>query len=166
MKTSKTALLSIALLFVLTSCSKDEDMFVEEQQSVIDTSQFTIEDKFSVEILDEVNLHRAAIGKSELKNCADSKIKAKEHSIYMASNKEMSHDNFFERSDFLKTKGAKHVSENVAFGYKTAKGVVQAWLKSPGHREALEGDFCQSGIVVVKTDRGVPYITQIFTRNK
>ena len=49
----------------------------------------------------------------------------------MVDNNEVSHANFYKRSDYLKANaGATKVSENVAYGYSSAESVVNAWLKS------------------------------------
>ena len=80
----------------------------------------------------------------------------------MIVNNKVSHDNFFERSDYLKANGASSVSENVAFGYRTAQEVVDGWLNSPSHKEAIEGDFTHSGISAAQTESGVNFFTHIF----
>ena len=161
MKLITKSLFVLSFLFLLTSCSKDEELLIE-QQEVTTSADLIVEDVFAAQILDAVNEYRASIGKASFKLHTASKSKAIEHSKYMASKNEISHDHFYERSDYLKSQGAHRVSENVAFGYSNADEVLKAWLNSPSHREALEGDFTDSGIAVVKTEKGVTYFTQIF----
>ena len=43
---------------------------------------------------------------------------------------------------------AKAVSENVAYGYSSAEAVVNAWIKSEGHRENMLGDHTHFGISI------------------
>ncbi|MFI8377694.1 CAP domain-containing protein [Leeuwenhoekiella sp. NPDC079379] len=162
MRTFTTSLLALTFALFLTSCSQDEELMPTQEATLEIAADLTVEEAFAAEILQEVNTHRTSLGLSALKNNSDSKVKAVEHTKYMATKGTISHDNFFKRSDYLKAKGAGRVSENVAFGYRTAEEVVAAWIKSEGHREALEGNFTHSGISVVKNDKGTAYFTQIF----
>ena len=162
MRTFTTSLLALTFALVLTSCSQDEELMPTEEATLEISADLTVEDAFAAEILAEVNNHRATLGLSALQENNDSDFKAEEHTKYMATKGTISHDNFFKRSDYLKSKGAARVSENVAFGYRTAEEVVAAWVKSESHREALEGNFTHSGISVVKNDKGTAYFTQIF----
>ncbi len=56
------------------------------------------------------------------------------------------------------------MGENVAYGERSAKEVVDDWLQSPGHRRNIEGNFRLTGIGLARDRRGVIYFTQIFTR--
>ena len=56
------------------------------------------------------------------------------------------------------------VRENVAYGYATASGVVNAWLNSEGHREVIEGDFTHFDISAEKDENGRWYYTNIFIK--
>lgn len=40
------------------------------------------------------------------------------------------------------------MAENVAYGFETAQGVVNAWVKSDAHRKAMEGEATHFGISV------------------
>ncbi|MGO4913533.1 CAP domain-containing protein [Leeuwenhoekiella sp. W20_SRS_FM14] len=162
MRTFTTSLLALTFVLFLTSCSQDEELMPAQEATLEIAADLTVEEAFAAEILQEVNEHRTSLGLTALKNNSDSKVKAVEHTKYMATKGIISHDNFFKRSDYLKAKGAGRVSENVAFGYRTAEEVVAAWIKSEGHREALEGNFTHSGISVVKNEKGTAYFTQIF----
>ncbi len=57
-------------------------------------------------------------------------------------------------------------AENVASGQKTPKQVVDAWLKSPGHRKNIEGDYNFCGLAVARDKRGVTYYTHFFMMKK
>ena len=52
--------------------------------------------------------------------------------------------------------------ENVAYGFGTGKAVVNAWIKSPGHREnILRPQFESMGIAAVRRN-GVWWVAQVF----
>ncbi|XVU25005.1 CAP domain-containing protein [Actinoplanes sp. CA-054009] len=53
--------------------------------------------------------------------------------------------------------------ENIAWGYRTAVEVVQAWMASPRHRANMLNCGAHSiGAGVVYAANGVPYYTQVF----
>ena len=53
--------------------------------------------------------------------------------------------------------------ENIAWGYRTAAEVVDAWMASPGHRRNMLDCRARSiGTGVVYGTNGVPYYTQVF----
>jgi len=162
MRTFTTTLMALTFALFLTSCSQDEELMQTEEATLEVSADLTVEETFAKEILAEVNSYRASIGLTELQANNDSKVKATEHTKYMATKGQISHDYFLQRSDYLKAKGAGRVSENVAYGYRTAAEVVSAWLKSESHKEAIEGNFTHSGISVVKDERGIAFFTQIF----
>lgn len=57
--------------------------------------------------------------------------------------------------------GWRSASENVAYGYDY-KAVVDAWLKSPGHRKNILSNATDIGIGVNYDNKGLPYYTQDF----
>ncbi|MBL7254607.1 CAP domain-containing protein [Paractinoplanes lichenicola] len=53
--------------------------------------------------------------------------------------------------------------ENIAWGYRTATEVVEAWMASPRHRANMLNCGAKSiGTGVVYAANGVPYYTQVF----
>jgi uncharacterized protein YkwD len=46
----------------------------------------------------------------------------------------------------------------------SAREVVDGWLKSPGHKRNIEGDFTLTGIGIASDKQGNIYFTQIFSR--
>ena len=53
--------------------------------------------------------------------------------------------------------------ENIAWGYRTAAEVVDAWMASPSHRSNMLNCGARSiGTGVVYAANGVPYYTQVF----
>lgn len=165
-KITLTGFMLILCALFLTSCSKDSigDEVSSYDQVVtkkVEYSYSTIE----VEILDEINIYRSALGLSELKVMANISIESEGHNEYMIVEGTVSHDNFAERASYLMQEvGAKKVAENVGYGYKTSEAVVNAWLKSKGHRENVEGDFTHFGVSVRQDENGKNYFTNIFIK--
>lgn len=50
----------------------------------------------------------------------------------------------------------------MAYGFETAQGVVNAWVKSDAHRKAMEGEATHFGISVKRDTKGKNYFTNIF----
>ena len=155
----------VALLAVLTfsSCSTDS---IDDKAEAIELNLKTLEAKtIEVEILELINNHRLSLGLNPLADMSIVKSVAFSHTDYMVDNDEVSHANFYTRSNYLKSNtGAKKVSENVAYGYSTAQGVVKAWLKSESHKANLEGDFTNFDVSAEKNNDGRWYYTNIFIK--
>ena len=91
---------------------------------------------------------------------------ARGHSKYQAKTHTMTHtggggSTFLTRADAAGYHAA--LSENVAYGYRSAAEVVNAWMKSPGHRRNLLD--CRAKTVAVGVayaSDGTPYYTQDF----
>ncbi|GGG22087.1 hypothetical protein GCM10011344_23550 [Dokdonia pacifica] len=164
MKLITNALFVMGFVCLFVSCSTDE--IDDPSASVNFESEFIVEnnDAMSNEILAIINDHRATLNLPPFSQHTLAKEEALDHTAYMIVNNKVSHDNFFQRSDYLRANGADAVSENVAFGYRTAQAVVDGWLNSPDHKEAIESDFTHSGISVAQTESGVNFFTHIFVK--
>lgn len=129
----KLPILALLAVFTFSSCTTDS---IDDKADTIEMNLVKIEAKtIEVEILELINNHRLSLGLSTLADLNIVKSVAHSHTDYMVDNDEVSHHNFFTRSDYLKSNaGAKKVSENVAFGYSSAESVVKAWIKSPSHK--------------------------------
>ncbi|MBM2617351.1 CAP domain-containing protein [Actinoplanes sp. LDG1-06] len=58
---------------------------------------------------------------------------------------------------------AQPSGENIAWGYRTATEVIEAWMASPRHRANMLNCGAKSiGTGVVYAANGVPYYTQVF----
>jgi len=163
MKLINLSLCAFMALVLLVGCSPE----VEENEIV--TANLFVDDvennhEIVQDVLEVVNDYRSSIGLSPLSEHNTSEALALGHSAYMVGQNRASHDNFFQRSDFLQDNGAQLVAENVAFGFQTAQSALQGWLESPSHKEALEGDFTHTGIAVVSNEFGVKYYTQLFIK--
>ncbi len=166
MKTMKITLLAVVVLMTAASCSKDEEVIVEEANYTIDVNLARETDwEMANEVLSVINEHRRSVGRAPIKRDQQyASAYAVEHTKYMIKKATINHDNFPARSQGMKDRGAKSVAENVAKGYTTAENVVNAWLRSPAHRDIIEGNYTHSGFGVMMDDEGSYYFTQLFYR--
>ena len=57
----------------------------------------------------------------------------------------------------------RRAGENIAWGYRSASEVVDAWMDSPGHRANILNCGAKSiGAGVAWAKDGTPYYTQVF----
>ena len=91
---------------------------------------------------------------------------ARDHSAWMARNAKFSHTGYrgtsfatrIRRADF-----GRPLSENIAYGYSTGAAVVNAWMKSSGHRRNMLNCRARSvGVGAVYNHNGRAYYTQDF----
>lgn len=156
------ALLISALLF---SCTTDEDgLYSENTIELKDISLSYTAMEF--EILSLINDHRVSIGISPLTTVNLVSKEAIGHTDYMINEGLVSHDNFSRRhQNLVNIVAAKKVGENVAYGYSTAQAVVNAWIKSEGHRDNIENEsFTSFGISTKQDADGRNYFTHIFVK--
>ncbi|MCL9683423.1 CAP domain-containing protein [Legionella maioricensis] len=118
-------------------------------------------------ILVHINEYRQKHGLSPLK--MDDKIvkEAKIHSLDMANHRmPFGHKYFNSRIDRLhaQIKNSNAGAENVAYNYKNAQDVVNNWVRSPGHKRNIEGNYNLTGIGIARDKQGKIYFTQIFLR--
>lgn len=163
MKLLKMLSLLTMLAVLGVSCSTDS---IEDKVETLELKLTTPATKtIETEILEHINNHRLSLGLEPLGEMTIVKSVAHSHTDYMLDTGQISHDNFFTRSDYLKQNaGAKKVSENVAYGYSTAKTVVNAWLKSEGHKANIEGDYTNFDVSAEKNEKGRWYFTNIFIK--
>lgn len=119
------------------------------------------------EILVHINKYRLSRGLLPLK--MDNKIvrEAKNHSIDMANHTmPFGHKYFKSRIDRLhaQIKNSNAGAENVAYNYKDAQDVVKNWLRSPGHKRNIVGNYNMTGVGIARDSKGKIYFTQIFLR--
>ncbi len=153
-----------ALLAVLCySCTTDS---IDDNVGTMELSLVTpVTKTIETQILELINNHRLSKGLNTLADMSLVKSVAFSHTDYMVVNNEVSHANFYVRSDYLKANtGATKVTENVAYGYSSAQTVVNAWLKSDSHRANIEGDFTNFDVAAEKNLEGKWYYTNIFIK--
>ncbi len=145
MKYSILLLCSLCVILLFESCTKDVDLHPEEGITVLDA--------FDQEMLELVNETRTtgcdcggkympAVGELRWDNRIEEA--ARKHSEDQEAQNLMSHKGSdgsnvgerLSREDYE----WKSCGENVAFGYKTPKEVLEGWLNSPSHCENLMWD--------------------------
>ncbi|MFI4962761.1 MAG: CAP domain-containing protein [Legionellales bacterium] len=158
--TLKTFLLS--LLFFVTAILS-VPLFVSAQKKTDNSYK-----DMAADILMYVNQHRT---ETQLKPLIMNKVisqAAQNHSRNMGDNKiPFGHIYLDERVAGINKQlkqTATAWAENVASGQHNAKGVVEMWLNSQGHRGNIEGDYNLTGIGIAKGKDGSLYFTQIFIK--
>lgn len=161
------ALLPMALVFAMFSCSSDSDAELNSLSAEESTlvTQFDYND-FELRLMNDINEYRTSKNLPELLPIAHISYKSGEHNDFMIANNVVSHDNFEERSqNLMQVLGAYRVSENVAYNYNTPGAALNAWLASPGHKANIEGDFTHFGIAVSNDpETGRKYYTNMFIK--
>nr|WP_315197409.1 CAP domain-containing protein [uncultured Flavobacterium sp.] len=155
-----------AVLCLMVSCTA-EDNVSEEINS--DNPAIVLNYDYSpveLETMTLINNYRISIGLNPLEKINHVSYKSEEHDEYMIANNVVNHDDFDARSNnIMKVLGAKKVSENIAYNYNSAKGAFDAWLKSEGHKQNIEGDFTHFGISIRENPvNGKKYYTNIFVK--
>lgn len=125
---------------------------------------------FKGRLLSQVNYARRKRGLSPLGRTKLLDKVAAGHSKSMARRKHCDHHGFERRSAFIERKtGLSYIAENCymfpakRYDPHVAKGLVEGWLKSPGHRaNLLNPKFKRIGIGII-VRKGHVYATQIFT---
>ena len=91
---------------------------------------------------------------------------ARGHSKFMATTGTFSHTGARNSSFITRAQAAGYTaprSENIAWGYRSAAEVVNAWMKSPGHRKNLLDCGAKTiAVGVIYATNGNPYSTQEF----
>lgn len=121
------------------------------------------------EVLSYINQYRIQHGLSALINNQALSQEAAKHSADMAQHRlPFGHDRFNQRvSKLMKQLPRVNASaENVAYAYKNAEDVVNNWLKSPGHRHNIQGNYNLTGIGIAKDTQGKLYYTQLFMHER
>jgi uncharacterized protein YkwD len=111
-----------------------------------------------------MNEHRISLGLSPLVWDRRAAAVAQAHSRDMFDRHYFSHTSPDGRStwDRLAARGVTYsqAGENIAWGQRTGRAVLTAWLRSPGHRANIErGSFTRHGVGKVGT-----YWTHVFIR--
>lgn len=119
------------------------------------------------EVLEQTNKFRKSKGLEPLEMKKDLNKIAEEHSKDMAKgDRSFGHGGFNKREKEVQDviKDYTGMAENVAYGKKTAKEVVEMWKSSSQHRSNLLGPYKYIGIGTAKNKKGQTYFTQIFVK--
>ncbi len=124
-------------------------------------------DAMSAEVLTYVNQYRASRGLPALLMNDAANREAHKHSLEMANHHvPFGHNGFSQRMKhvYQQVENADGGAENVAYNYKTARIVVDGWIRSSGHRQNMVGRYDMTGIGIVRDSQGRLYFTQLFVR--
>jgi uncharacterized YkwD family protein/spore coat assembly protein SafA len=124
---------------------------------------------FEDEVVKLVNVERSKKGLQTLKSNWEISRVARYKSQDMINKRYFSHTSPTYGSPFkmMETFGIRFSSagENIAYGQRTPKEVMNGWMNSPGHRaNILSPSYTNIGCGVAKSSTGVYYWTQMFTK--
>ena len=153
----KRIIISILVLFCSASCA------VRKTSNVLTTeNQASMEKK----VLLYVNEYRNAKNMSPLISSEPLAQLARAHSIGMQRNNKIDHHGFSGRVSKVRNQYPRtYVAENVGFnhGYSMPeKRMVDSWIKSPGHRVNILGNYRHTGIGITQSAEGKIFFTQLF----
>lgn len=156
------ALLLVAILFTLVSCSTEDSSEVKQNLRVEDYAYNDLE----LDMITRINGYRVSNGLKALEPVGHISYKSGEHNEYMIENDVVGHYYFESRSNNIKqVLGAVDVSENLAYNYNTNNAAFNAWINSESHKENIEGDYTHFGISIkTNPDNGKKYYTNIFMK--
>jgi uncharacterized protein YkwD len=106
---------------------------------------------YETRVIELINAERAQVGLSALSAQGQLGSAARLHSTDMACNNYFSHTGLDGSTvgERAQRQGYNwsYVGENIAAGYSSPEGVVQGWMKSPGHKANILGaDYTEIGI--------------------
>jgi len=124
---------------------------------------------FEDEVVKLVNIERSKKGLQTLKSNWEIARVARYKSQDMINKKYFSHTSPTYGSPFkmMETFGIRFsaAGENIAYGQRTPKEVMNGWMNSPGHRaNILSPSYTNIGCGLAKSSTGVCYWTQLFTK--
>jgi uncharacterized protein YkwD len=156
----------VAILCFMISCSSEGNTSSPESTENLPVVLNYDYSPVELETMALINDYRVSIGLNALEKINHVSFKSEEHDNYMIANNVVNHDDFEARSsNIMKVLGAKNVSENIAYNYNSAKGAFDAWLKSEGHKQNIEGNFTHFGISIRENPtNGKKYYTNIFVK--
>jgi len=153
-----------AIVLTMNSCSTDSSETPTSPEAKLEVMNYTY-NSTEIEAMDLINDYRVSVGLNKLEKINHISYKSEEHDNYMIINNVVNHDDFVSRSEnIMNVLGAKKVGENIAYNYNSPKAAVEAWLKSPGHKENIEGDYTNFGIAIRVNPDGKKYYTNIFVK--
>ena len=157
------ALLPLAIVFTMVSCSSDSSESSTIDKQIVTTYNYN---ETELKLVTLINNYRQSIGLSSLQVINHISYKSEEHNFYMIENNVVNHDYFQQRSDNLMlVLGAEKVGENIAYNYQTAESAFAAWLNSTAHKANIEGDYTHFGIsVTTDSVTGRKYYTNMFIK--
>ena len=158
-------LLTLLLVLAFPACTSLKNSAEESTTPGIDVVE--IENQ----IHESINDYRSVRGLPPLRISTSITSVARSHSSAMATGREpFSHNNAGTRFSKIRDLfDAGRISENVAYSTtqpNLAGAIVDGWLRSEHHREAILGPFSSTGIAVSRSRDGRYFVTQIFVADK
>ena len=102
------------------------------------------------QVVEAHNARRAKAGLSALTINPELQAAAMEHARDMAERRKMAHKGGDGSSPFdrMKRQGYpfRAAAENVAYGFDDVESVMTGWMRSPGHRHNILGNFSEIGV--------------------
>jgi len=143
------------------------DIGVPNTPNTPDTNVPETDNSFTAQVVALVNEERAKAGLSPL--TVDSKVAAAADTRAREIETSFSHTrpDGSSFSTALTQSGVSYrgAGENIAYGQKTPKDVMNSWMNSQGHRaNILNKDFTTIGVGYHQNSDGTGYWTQLFTR--
>ncbi|HEX7692575.1 MAG TPA: CAP domain-containing protein [Sediminibacterium sp.] len=163
MKRIYMVVVCLPLVAMILSCSK----YTAPASTPVKKTTTVSTAAMEASILSYINAHRKSKGLPALVSNSAIAQQAEIHSRNMATGRTaFGHDGFQQRvKNIAASLGFISASaENVAYGSRTAREVVNGWLNSSGHRKNIEGNYTLTGIGVYADRNGVLYFTQLFAR--
>ena len=156
----------IAILSFMVSCTVEDTTTSQESSEALPIVLNYEYSPVELETMALINDYRVSIGLNALEKINHISHESEEHDNYMIANNVVNHNDFEARSEnIMNALHAKNVSENIAYNYNSAKGAFDAWLKSEGHKQNIEGDFTHFGISIRENPTtGKKYYTNIFVK--
>ena len=139
-----------ALLLLLGTVSH-----AQNNLSLRTKSPLNPEEQFADKVIELTNIERTKLGVPPLKRHDALNASARWLAGDMAANKYFDHVDRLGRSIVARLPDFNYrnyvaIGENIAAGQRTPRDVVEAWLKSPGHRaNLLNADFREIGVSYV-----------------
>ncbi len=165
MKTKlKMMLISMVLVFTMSSCSKNNnDEEVNLDKTLITNYDYSQEES---QLVQKINDYRISNGMNPLILINHISYKSLEHNNYMIYNNALTHDLFNERAqNLINVLGAYKVGENLAYNFSCPTTVLNAWLNSPNHKSNLDGDYTHIGLSIsICPTTGKKYYTNMFIK--
>ena len=141
----------VALLFILLSTVSH----AQNNLSLRARSPLVADEQFVDKVIELTNMERAKVGVPPVKRHDALNASARWLAGDMATNNYFDHvdrmgRNIVSRLPDFSYRNYVAIGENIAAGQRTPRDVVDAWLKSPGHRaNLLNADFREIGVSYV-----------------
>jgi uncharacterized protein YkwD len=123
-------------------------------------------DSVLTEFLEALNRERNRAGIASLKIAPKLTEAARVHVHDMAKHEMLSHQGSDGTTPARRVKQQGYLyqksGENIASGQATPKAVMQSWMRSPGHRRNILGDFTEVGAALASSKSGTPYWCAVF----